>query len=86
MAKFRFVSFSKEIPWTFKIVNWLILLPILIWPLIFFMTAFFFDAPGQNPVKVWPLVIGVILYPLYLFILFELNARLYKKINKLKFR
>ncbi len=81
MAKFRLVSFSKEIPIKFKWINWIILIPIFLWPLVFFMTIFFFDDPNANPIMVWTLFLGVNLYPLYLLILFELNARLYKRIK-----
>src|SRR5699024_5207615 len=70
---------SKEIPTKFKWINWLILIPILLWPLVFFMTIFFFDDPNANPIMVWGLFFAVNLYPLYLIVLFELNARLYKK-------
>jgi len=79
MTKFKIISISKEIPKKFKWINWLILIPILLWPLVFFMTVFFFDDPNANPIMVWGLFFVVNLYPLYLFALFELNARLYKK-------
>lgn len=75
----KIVAFSKETPKKFKRVNWFILIPILFWPLVFFGTIFFFDDPNANPLIVWCLFIAVNLYPIYLFILFELNARLYKK-------
>ena len=81
MANFRLVAFSKEIPRKFKWINWFILIPILFWPLVFFASIFFFDDPNANPAMVWALFFGVNLYPLYLIMLFELNARLYKKLN-----
>jgi hypothetical protein len=79
MMKIKLISLSKEIPNTFKLVNWIILLPILFWPLVFYVTIFFFDDPNANLKLVWTLFWGVNLYPLYLILLFELNARLYKK-------
>lgn len=79
MIKFKLISFSKEIPKKFKWINWLVLTPILLWPFVFFMTVFFFDNPNANPIMVWGLFFAVNLYPLYLFVLFELNARLYNK-------
>lgn len=79
MTKFKFISFSKEISKSFKWINWFILLPILLWPLIFFGSVFFFDDPHANLIFVWILFISVNLYPLFLFGLFELNARLYRK-------
>lgn len=81
MTKFKIISFSKEIPTKFKWINLLILIPILLWPLVFLMTIFFFDDPNANPIMVWGLFFAVNLYPLYLFVLFELNARLYKKLK-----
>lgn len=81
MTSSKLISFSKEIPKKFKVINWVILIPILFWPLVFFMSIFFFDDPNANPTMVWALFFGVNLYPLYLFLLFELNARLYKKNN-----
>ncbi len=81
MQKFKLISFSKELPRKFKLMNWIILIPTLFWPLIFYMSIFFFDDPNANPMLVWLLFFGVNLYPLYLFLFFELNARLYKKYN-----
>ena len=81
MANFKLIAFSKEIPRKFKWINWFILIPILFWPLVFFGSIFFFDDPNANPTMVWALFFGVNLYPLYLIVLFELNARLYKKLN-----
>lgn len=81
MAKFKLISFSKEIPKRFKWINWFILTPIVLWPLVFFGSIFIFDDPNAKPIIVWALFVGVNLYPLYLFGLFELNARLYKRIN-----
>lgn len=81
MANFKVIALSKEISKKFKWINWFILIPILLWPLVFFGTIFFFDDPNASPIMVWALFIGVNLYPLYLFIIFELNARLYKRIR-----
>ena len=85
MKKFKLVSFSKELSKKFKLANWLILSPILFWPLIFFMSIFFFDDPNTNPIIAWLLFIGVNVYPIYLFILFEINARISKTYNVLGF-
>lgn len=78
MARFKLTAFSKDIPLKFKFLNATILLPILFWPVIFFMSFFFFDDPNADPKGVYTLFFAVNLYPLYLIILFELNARLYK--------
>ena len=81
----KIIAISKEVPKKFKWINWFILIPILYWPLVFFGTIFFFDDPNANPLMVWALFIGVNLYPLYLIILFELNARLFKKVKVLPY-
>ena len=81
MVTFKLISLSKEIPKKFKWINGFILIPLLLWPLVFFMTIFFFDDPNASPIMVWALFLSVNLYPLYLFLLFELNARLYKKLK-----
>lgn len=78
MSKFKLVSFSKELNKKFKWINWIILMPILLWPIVFFGSIFIFD----NPKVVWKafgLFFLVNSYPLYLLILFELNARIYKR-------
>ena len=78
MSKFKLVSFSKELDKKFKWINWIILLPILLWPLVFFGSIFIFD----NPKVVWKafgLFFLVNSYPLFLFILFEVNARFYTR-------
>ena len=80
MPNFKIIAFSKEVPKKFKCLNWFILNTILLWPLIFFGTVFFFDDPNAIPLMVWALFIGVNLYPVYLIVLFELNARLHKRI------
>ena len=81
MHNLKIIAFSKEVPKKFKWINGFILLPILFWPLVFFGSIFFFDDPNANISMVWALFIGVNLYPLYLIIFFELNARLYKKVK-----
>ncbi len=81
--KFRLTVFSKEIPKKFKWINCLILLPIVFWPMIFFASIFFFDDPNANEAVVWSLFFGVNLYPCCLLLLFELNARIYKRFKYL---
>lgn len=81
MDKFKLISLSKELPKKFKWINWFILIPIFLWPLVFFGSVFLFDDPNANPTMAWSIFIGVNLYPLYLLGLFELNARLYRRIN-----
>ena len=81
MAKFKLISFSKEIPKRFKIVNWFILLPIILWPLVFFGSIFIFDNP-KSITLAYILFILINSYPIFLFLLFEFNARIYQN-NKM---
>jgi len=81
MANFKLIAFSKEIPKKFKWINWFILIPILLWPIVFYSSIFIFDSPPANLKIAYAMFFGMNLYPLYLFILFELNARLYKRIK-----
>ncbi len=67
---------SDTLPRWFKFLNLSILLPILLWPLIFFTTIFFFDNPS-NLIMTFILFIIVNAYPLYLIILVLINAKLY---------
>ena len=80
-AKIKLISFSKELPSRFKWINCFILIPILLWPLVFFSTLFMGDDPNANTTKLLILFVVVNLYPLYLLVIFELNARLYKRIK-----
>lgn len=66
----------KELPKWFKILNLSILLPILIWPFIFFGTIFFFDNP-KNLFYTYLLFFFVNAYPFYLAILALINIKLY---------
>ncbi len=66
-----------------KNFNRIILLPIILYPFIFFGTIFFFDDPSANPIKVWLLFFAVNAYPLYLYILYKLNLKIYAKNAKL---
>ncbi len=67
---------DKELPKWFKILNLSILLPILLWPLIFFATIFFFDNP-HNLFYTFLLFLFVNAYPFYLAILALINIKLY---------
>ena len=78
MSTFKLVAFSKEVDKKFKWINWIILLPTLLWPLVFFGSIFIFD----NPKVFWQafaLFVLVNSYPVLLFLLFEVNARIYKR-------
>ena len=58
-----------------KIVFWLMLLPLLIWPVFSFVSVLFFDAPIQSTVDEvsrYGMVLTIWLYPLYLLPLMRL--------------
>ena len=80
MAKFKLTSFSKKLPKRFKAINCFILLPILLWPLIFFGSIFIFDNP-KNMNQAYGLFFLINSYPIFLLILFEANARIYKRLK-----
>ncbi|MBE7442534.1 MAG: DKNYY domain-containing protein [Flavobacteriales bacterium] len=68
---------SKDLPRWFKFLNLSILLPISIWPYIFFTTIFFFDHPTNLGTTLFYFFI-VNIYPLYFIILIYLNTKLFK--------
>ena len=70
--------FSKELPNWFKFLNLSILLPILLWPLVFYMTIFFFDNP-KNLGLTYLLFFVVNAYPLYFIIIAYFNSLLFQK-------
>jgi hypothetical protein len=78
IKKIRNQLFSRKIPKWFKFFNLCILLPILIWPLIFYTTIFFFDKP-KNIALTFLLFILVNIYPVYLIIIAYLNSLLFQK-------
>jgi len=64
-----------------EVYFWLMVLSLLIWPLFFFATLFFFDAPSRSTVyeiSRWGMVLTIWLYPLYLLPLIGLWFRLSK--------
>ena len=74
-------AFSKKLPIGFKLVNLIILIPALLWPLIFFVSIFMFDNPSNFVITI--IIFFVInAYPLYLLVLLELNARVFIRWGK----
>jgi hypothetical protein len=73
---------NNEPDMSFKIFRVLSLLPIIAWPLTFFVSIFFFDDPNANHLMVWGLFIGVNSYPLLLIGNLLLGNKLYKR-NKI---
>lgn len=78
----RLTIFSKELPIWFKLLNLCILLPILLWPFVLYLSIFIFDNP-HNLALAYLIFFALIAYPLYLLIIAELNSRLYFKNKRL---
>ena len=81
IKKIKKQIFSNELPKWFKLLNLSILLPILLYPLVFYTTIFFFDNP-KNLGLTNLLFFAVNAYPLYLVIITYLNSLLFQK-NKI---
>ena len=67
-----------------EVYFWLMVLSLLIWPLFFFATFFFFDAPSRSTVyeiSRWGMVLTIWLYPIYLIPLIALWFRLSKRLR-----
>lgn len=77
MTKIWRQIFSNELPIWFRILNSIILLPMLLWPFVFYITVFFFDHPDHSVIALL-LFIVVNIYPLYLVLLAYLNTLLFK--------
>ena len=69
---------AADIPLWFKILNLVILIPILLCPFVFFTTIFFFDNP-KNIFLAFLLFILVNTYPVYLLLLAFGNYKLYRR-------
>ena len=83
IAKFIFnkiikKTFTKEQPQWFKFTNLCILLPILLYPLIFHTTIFFFDNPSNVGVT-YLFFFLVNSYPVYLVLIAYWNSLLFKR-------
>jgi len=81
IKKVRIQLFSKELPKWFRWLNLCILLPILIYPLVFFTTIFLFDHPEQSGIAYF-LFFVVNAYPVYLVLIAYFNSLLFQK-NKI---
>lgn len=71
----------KHLPKWFKILNSCILLPILLWPFVFYTTIFLFDNP-KNMGQTYLVFFAINAYPIYLVIITYLNSLLFQK-NKI---
>jgi len=70
-------------PFLFKVLRIMSLTPILLWPLIFYGSVFFFDDPNSNEILVFLAFILVNAYPLYLIGSVVLSNRIYAKNYKI---
>ena len=67
-----------------KTFFWLMILSLTLWPLFFFASVFFFDAPIRSTVDEicrWGMVLTIWLYPIYLLPLLGLWFRLSKRLR-----
>lgn len=67
-----------------KIFFWIMVMSLLIWPLLFYVSIFIFDAPIRSLIDEicrWGMVLTIMLYPLYLFPLMRLWFKASKKLN-----
>ena len=69
---------SADIPLWFKILNLIILIPVLLCPFVFFTTIFFFDNP-KSLFLTFLFFLAVNAYPLYLGLLAFGNYKLYRR-------
>ncbi len=70
--------FSKKLPIWFRLLNAIILLPSIIWPIIFFMSIFIFDK-SLNLALTYLFFFIINLYPIYLIAIAYLNIYIYNK-------
>lgn len=76
---------KEPLPFSFRTLRILSLLPILAWPLVFFTTIFFFDDPSADPVKIWALFIAVNAYPIYIILNMILANRIFPKASTMSY-
>jgi hypothetical protein len=70
--------YSSQLPSWFKVLNSIILLPILLWPFVLYISIFIFDNP-QSLALAYSIFFAINAYPIYIIIIAELNSRLYLK-------
>lgn len=70
---------------TYKILRVLSLLPILLWPIIFYGSIFLFDDPSADQNVQYLLFYGLNAYPLYLIINALISSKIYDKLRTLSY-
>lgn len=67
-----------------KTIVWLMLLMLLLWPIGFFVSIFFWDAPIRSSIDEicrWGMTLTILLYPIYLFPLIRLWFKFSQKME-----
>ena len=70
---------SKDLPDWFRLLNVGMLLLILLWPFVLFMSIFLFDMPGSGTLQNYLLFFVINTYPVYLLLLLHFNTKLFQK-------
>jgi|GEM_PF-5468920 len=65
------------------LLNKVILLPIVVWPLLFFSSIFLFDDPTASSLLAGSLFIAINSYPIFLYCLYRINADIYRQYGKI---
>ena len=68
----------SDLPWSIRILNYSTLSIILIWPLVFFISAFMFDDP-KNELLAWFIFLLINSYPFIIIGLIILSFKLFEK-------
>lgn len=66
-------------PLSYKVLLITSLLPILLWPFVFYLSVFLFDDPNANPYLINLIFYGINAYPLYLVGNAFLSYKIYNK-------
>ncbi len=71
--------FSRELPDWFRVMNFGMLLLVLLWPFVLFMTIVMFDQPDSGTIVNYFLFFVINAYPLYLLPVLYFNTKLFQK-------
>ena len=70
---------AKDLPDWFRVLNMGMLLLVLLWPFVFYMSIFLFDRPDSGTVSNYILFFAINAYPFYLLPVLYLNTKLFKR-------
>ena len=71
--------FSRELPDWFRVMNVGMLLLVLLWPFVLFMTIVMFDQPDSDTIVNYVLFFIINAYPFYLVTNLYYNTKLFQK-------